>query len=174
MLGPLLFVVFINDIDEAVRQVDIIRKFADDTKIGQKMVTVKDKERLQAALDALNAWASAWEMEFNIPKCTVMHLGNNHPRHEFVMGGQKLATTAEERDIGVTIKENLKPTAQSAKAAKTAKCYLARSLGPSTTGTGISVILKQYVRQHLEFSTQAWSPWTVADKEIKESTKNGR
>ncbi len=59
VLGPLLFVVVINDIDGAVRQVDIIRKFADDTKIGQKMVTVKDKERLQVALEALNAWASA-------------------------------------------------------------------------------------------------------------------
>jgi ribonuclease P/MRP protein subunit RPP40 len=33
VLGPLLLVVFINDIDGAVRQVDIIRKFADDTKI---------------------------------------------------------------------------------------------------------------------------------------------
>ncbi len=71
---------------------------------------MKDKERLQAASDALNAWG----MEFNIPKCKVMHLGNNNPRHEFVMGGQKLATTVEERDIGVTITENFKPTAQSA------------------------------------------------------------
>ncbi len=40
------------------------------------------------------------------------------------MGGQKLATTAEERDIGVTITENLKPTAQCAKAAKTAQMVL--------------------------------------------------
>ncbi len=39
------------------------------------MVTVKDKERLQVALDALNAWASAWGMEFNIPTWATITLG---------------------------------------------------------------------------------------------------
>ena len=33
VLGPLLFLVFINDIDEAVSKLDLIRKFADDTKL---------------------------------------------------------------------------------------------------------------------------------------------
>jgi hypothetical protein len=50
VLGPLLFVIFINDIDEAVTvtQVDIITKIADDTKIGQKMYTNQDKEVMQS------------------------------------------------------------------------------------------------------------------------------
>ncbi len=170
VLGPLLFVVFINDIDGAVRQVDIIRKFADDTKIGRKMVTVKDKERPDAALDTLNAWASPWGMEFNIPKYKVMHLGDNNPRHEFVMGGQKLATTAEERDKGVAIIENLKPAAQCAKATKTAQTVLGQICRASHYRDRhiFFRLYKQYVRLHLEFSTQARSPWTEADKEILE------
>lgn len=50
MLGPLLFVIFINDIDGAVTvtQVDILKKIADDTKIGQKMYTNQDKEVMQS------------------------------------------------------------------------------------------------------------------------------
>ena len=42
VLGPLLFLIFINDIDEAVSTIEIIRKFADDTKIGNSMVTMED------------------------------------------------------------------------------------------------------------------------------------
>jgi ribonuclease P/MRP protein subunit RPP40 len=54
VLGPLLFVIFINDIDEAVTLVDIIKKFADDMKIGQRIVTEQDKKDMQQALDNLS------------------------------------------------------------------------------------------------------------------------
>jgi ribonuclease P/MRP protein subunit RPP40 len=40
VLGPLIFVVFINDIDELVQQVDRIKKFADDMKIGKLITTI--------------------------------------------------------------------------------------------------------------------------------------
>ncbi len=80
VLGPLLFVIFISDIDEAVTQVDIIKKFADDTKIGQKIATEQDRKDMQQALDNLGTWASRWGMEFNVPKCKVMHLGHNNPK----------------------------------------------------------------------------------------------
>ncbi len=40
VLGPLIFVVFINDIDEVVQQVDRINKFTDDMKIGTLISTI--------------------------------------------------------------------------------------------------------------------------------------
>ena len=39
VLGPLLFLIFINDIDTVVGGVDTIKKFADDTKVGKKVET---------------------------------------------------------------------------------------------------------------------------------------
>jgi hypothetical protein len=57
VLGPLLFVIFINDIDEVVRQVDVIKKFAYDTKMGQRVMSELDRVRLQEALNALNKWS---------------------------------------------------------------------------------------------------------------------
>lgn len=96
VLGLLLFAIFINDVDGAKDQVDIIRKFVDDTKIGKKMTTAEDKERLQGALDNLKSWSSTLGMEFNVPKCKVMHVSRNNPEHEFTMGDQKLATTGKE------------------------------------------------------------------------------
>ena len=35
VLGPLLFIIFINDLDDSVAAAGIIKKFADDTKLGQ-------------------------------------------------------------------------------------------------------------------------------------------
>ncbi len=173
VLGPLLFVIFINDIDEAVVQVEVIKKFADDTKVGQTMTTPEDKDKLQAALDALCGWAVTWGMEFNIPKCKVMHMGHNNPEHQFTMNGQALAKTTEERDIGVTVTANLKPAAQCLKAARTAQTVLGqigRAFHYRDRHTFIK-LYKQYVRPHLEFSTQAWSPWSVADKECLEKVQ---
>jgi hypothetical protein len=52
-----------------------MKKFVDDTKIGQTQRTADDQVKLQRALDAVEAWASEWGMEFNVGKCKVMHVG---------------------------------------------------------------------------------------------------
>ena len=48
MLGPLLFVIFINDLEDSVEGLlDILKKFADDTKLGQEVTKEEDRDRLQ-------------------------------------------------------------------------------------------------------------------------------
>ena len=55
----MLFVIFIIDIDDTVEGLlDILRKFADDTKLGQTVEKDEDRARLQEALDKLCSWAS--------------------------------------------------------------------------------------------------------------------
>jgi len=124
VLGPLLFLIFINDIDMAVEGIDIIKKFADDTKVGHVMETEADRVMMQEALDALCKRATTWGMAFNIKKCKVMHLGPKNPEHQYQMDGQPLEATEEERDIGVTMSKTLKPSAQCSKAARTAQAVL--------------------------------------------------
>ena len=65
-------------------------------------------------------------MEFNVSKCKVMHIGRNNPKHQYYMKGQPLVTTEEEKDVGVKMMSNLKPTAQCAAKAKTEKWYCRR------------------------------------------------
>ena len=51
-------------------------------------------------------------------------MGKNNPNHHFVMGGQMLDNTEEERDIGVTVSSDMKPTTHCAKAVLTAQAVL--------------------------------------------------
>ncbi len=117
--------------------------------------------------------AVRWGMEFNIPKCEVMHLDAHNPQHEYMMSGQRLATTTEERDIGVTISSNLKLLAQCAKATKTAQSVLGQisSAFYYRDGHMFVRLYQQYVWPHLEFATQSWASWTVADKECLEKVQ---
>jgi ribonucleases P/MRP protein subunit RPP40 len=161
VLGPLLFSIFINDLDSAATAEQIIKKFADDTKVGQILEGPHSHTELQATLDRLCKWAVDWGMQFNMEKCHVMHVGRGNPNHEYSMNGTRLATTKEERDVGFIISENLKPAAQCKKAAQTASSVLGqihRSFHYRDRHTYVW-IYKQYVRPHLEFASPAWSPW---------------
>ena len=55
VLSPLLFLIYINDLDEDIKS--LILKFADDTKIFQKIVREEDSRQLQNDLDVLLQWA---------------------------------------------------------------------------------------------------------------------
>jgi ribonucleases P/MRP protein subunit RPP40 len=112
-------------------------------------------------------------MDFNIAKCKVMHIGRTNIQHKYTMAGQELAETAEERDVGITVSQNLKPTAQCQKAAKTAQLALSQ-IGRTFHFRDRHVFMrlyKQYVRPHLEFAAQAWSPWTESDKKCLEDVQ---
>ena len=149
-----------------LRLIEILRKFADDTKLGQTMSTDEDKKRLQQALDNLCEWADKWGMEFNIKKCKIMHLGHNNPGHIFTMKNQQLETTEIERDIGVNVSNSLKPSLQCAQAAKTAQSVLSqisRAFHYRDRHT-FKKLYVQYVRPHLEFAVTSWSHWLEADK----------
>jgi hypothetical protein len=82
------------------------------------------------------------------------------------MEGHVLQETAEEKDIGVYITKLLKPATQCKAAARTAQAVLGQiSRAFHFRDRHVFIKLyKQYVRPHLEFSTQAWSPWHEEDK----------
>jgi hypothetical protein len=99
-----------------------------------------------------------------------MHLGFNNPGHTYSMNNQQLATTEDERDIGVCVSKNLKPSAQCAQAARTAQTVLSQ-LTRAFHYRDRYIFKKlyvQYVRPHLEFAATAWSPWLEADKAVLE------
>ena len=71
LLGPVLFLVFVNNIDKRVK--NSILKFAADTKIFGGMQSEVDRVGLQGDLDSLFALAHDWKMELNVEKCKYAH-----------------------------------------------------------------------------------------------------
>jgi retron-type reverse transcriptase len=72
VLGPVLFNIFINDLDDAATARQLLKKFADDTKLAQVINNNSDVQELQSTLDKLCEWAAMWGMMFNVQKCHVM------------------------------------------------------------------------------------------------------
>ena len=154
LLGPVLYKIHINDIDLVLALIKLILKFADNTKLAHTITGDSDRQQLQEALDALMDWAVAWGMAFNTAKCKVMHVGRQNPGYQYTMGGVLLATTVLERDIGMLVNNNLKPSYQCAKAAKTANMVLgqiARAFHFRDRNTFVR-LYKLNVRPHLEFA----------------------
>jgi len=125
ILGPILFLIFINDIDDVVKPLIAIKcKFADDTKVAQIVNTDQDRQILQTCLDNLVNWSQNWGMEFNIPKCKVLHVGRNNNNYTYYMNGSMVTNVSQEKDIGVITHESLKPSTQCLSAAKKANFVL--------------------------------------------------
>ena len=76
ILGPLLFIIFINDLDDGV--VNKILKFADDTKIVSKVASEYQIKILQSDLHKMFNWSQDWQMLFNTDKSKDMHFGFNN------------------------------------------------------------------------------------------------
>ena len=70
VLGPLLFVIHINDLPEVVSSQ--VRLFADDCLLYRKIRSLQDQLQLQKNLKSLENWASTWGMKFNAIKCYKM------------------------------------------------------------------------------------------------------
>ena len=74
VLGPVLFLVFINDLDQGIAS--NILNFADDTKIFKEVSDNIDCEALQRDLDNVVLWAQKWQMEFNVKSVKLCMLGD--------------------------------------------------------------------------------------------------
>ena len=173
VLGPLLFLIFINDLDEAAPLLQILSKFADDTKLGHTVSSQEDQALLQEQLDAVFKWSQDWSMQFNVDKCKVMHVGHRNQEFDYFMDGKPLKKVDNERDIGVKIDQSLKPGVQCREASRIAMAVLnqiARTFHYRDRITFLN-LYKRYVRVHLEFSTPAWNPWQIGDINMLEKVQ---
>ncbi|MCP4269647.1 MAG: hypothetical protein GY777_29425, partial [Candidatus Brocadiaceae bacterium] len=163
VLGPVLFTIYINDIDTGIN--NFISKFADDTKIGNTVISESDRQRLQQDLDKISEWSTTWQMPFNINKCQVLHIGKNNNKFEYNMSNNKLKTTTNVKDLGVTVSHNLKFSQQVTESVNKANRMLG-FINRNFTYRSKDIILPLYtslVRPHLEYAVQFWAPHLQKD-----------
>ena len=75
VLGPLLFILYVNDITDGVQST--LEMFADDSKLYRAIHNQHDTEILQRDLNFISNWSKLWLLDFNTTKCSIMHLGRN-------------------------------------------------------------------------------------------------
>jgi hypothetical protein len=85
-----------------------ILKFADDTKLFGGAGTREAIEQLRMDLLELYVWSEKWQMNFNIAKCKVMHIGVNNTEADYDIARHKLEKVNEEKDLGVIVSKNFK------------------------------------------------------------------
>ena len=108
VLGPVLFLIFINDIADSLSS--FVRLFADDCLLYREIKTKEDQMLLQNDLDKLTEWSKTWGMEFNVKKCNVLSVTlktKKKLRFRYKMNGQVIQGIQDTKYLGVTFTEKL-------------------------------------------------------------------
>ena len=158
VLGPLLFIIYINDLDLGL--VSKMSKFADDTKMGINADSDAAVKQLQEDLRKVGEWSKKWQMPFNLDKCKIMHIGHKNKNEKYELLGKEIESVQQEKDLGVVITNDLKSSNQCIEAVKKAQKllgYIKRQFRTRNKET-ILTLYNALVRPHLEYAVQFWSP----------------
>jgi ribonucleases P/MRP protein subunit RPP40 len=171
VLGPLLFRIYVDDLDDVLTGGVRIKKFADDT-ILYKAFSASDAasaaHSMQASIDGVLNWCALWQMPLNVRKCTAMHMGLHNPRTPYTISGEPIAQSEHVRDLGVTISDTLRFSEHCVRASANARkiCGLMLRRFKSRSRSVILPIYKTLIRPLLEYATPVWNP--VFKKDIAE------
>ena len=177
VLGPVLFVMFINDLEGAVTRNSTVRFFADDTRISKHIACVDDHYALQEDLNSILRWAKRNNMQLHEQKFELLvHRAGPATSLECMPFTSQLFTyeaseeillspTNELRDLGVRISSDLTWKSQISSVVSKGKSFAAwvlsvfRSREPEVMMT----LYKTYVRSQLEYCSLLWHPQKIED-----------
>jgi ribonuclease P/MRP protein subunit RPP40 len=168
VLGPLLFLIYINDLDVGIDSKLV--KFADDTKLGRGVATEQEVEVMRDDLQKLFQWSLDWQMLFNVDKCTVLHMGNHNNEATYKIGTNEIKISTQEKDLGMIVDKSGKASEQCISVVKKANGILGM-IKRNIKFKSKNVIVKLYkslVRPRLEYCVQAWSPYLRKDIDMIE------
>jgi hypothetical protein len=164
VLGPILFLVFINDLPDVCIGGTKIKLFADDCKLYSSSKSAKDD--LPDTLINLEKWVSLWQSTIALDKCFHLRMTRrSHPTNCFKLFGNDIRQSHSITDLGVHISADFKSHTHCDYI--TSKAYSRINLlFRSFLTCNPSALIKAYttyVRPILENCTQVWSPYMSCD-----------
>ena len=170
ILGPLLFLIYINDLPEVLKHSSALL-FADDTKIYRmcNVNCVDDCKKLQCDLDALLSWCTKWRLNVNIAKCKILSVTKSRSPvvFDYHINGILVERVSEFNDLGILIQNNLSWNSHVKKTVAKARKMLGlirRTVGYKAPQSVKLQLYTTLVRSNLEYCTQAWNSLTLKNR----------
>lgn len=110
VLGPLFFILYLNDLPSCLSVTNNLSCFADDAKLYKEIKNSSDFELLQSDLCNLSNWASDWQLEISIEKCSIVDIKSKKYKEQNrgnALNDITLETCLNKNDLGILIDKNL-------------------------------------------------------------------
>ena len=181
VLGPLLFIIYINLLVEKSKTENIYL-YADDVKIFKEIHSEDDVESLQHTLDLMYDWTCYSLLKFHPEKCVTMRVNSSRKSSEvegfYNMDGVKLKKVEIEKDLGVFIDEKLSFDTHINTVVKKANSLvgLLRRSFVYLDKDSFKQLFVAIVRPHLEYGAPVWNPYlkkhiTLIERVQRRATK---
>lgn len=181
VLGPIFFLLYINDLPDCVKHSDIFL-YADDAKILKCINCMLDCINFQSDIDAIVAWCATWQLTLNVSKCLFIRYGLvDRPLLDYSMAGALLKKVMSTNDLGVMFDSKLSFSVHCNSVANKGymranmllRCFYTRDCDLQIK------LFNTFVRPILEYNSPIWSPHltkdiTVIERVQKYFTKNLR
>ena len=163
VLGPLLFVLYSDDIDKVITPQVKIRKYADDIKLYCSYANSEENvahAAMQLSLENILRWSDDNGLPINLKKSCRMHFGSKNVSLPYQIGYTTLVERTCERDLGVYIDNRMKFDDHIRHVVMKARSVAGRILRcfSSRNPFVILPLFDTLVRPILEYATPAWNP----------------
>jgi hypothetical protein len=158
VLGPILFIIYINTLPDQVLDSDIFL-FADDTKIFRKVNTEEDQHKLQMDINRMYNWTQESLLKFHPDKCNVLRLGKSDSSPQYKLDTKHLEARTSIKDLGITVDNKLNfqiHMAEKIKKANSIMGLIRRTY--EYLDHSFLLLYKGLIRPILEYANQIWSP----------------
>ena len=176
VLAPILFNIFINDIDNVENgDPNQFYIYADDVKCSFAVNSVADCISFQKTLDSISKWSCKWQLNLAPNKCTTMSFCYNNPPISFnyTINQQLLPKIDKITDLGIVFSRNLSFDDHikqiCCKARKSSAIIL--NCFKSRNRLLLFRAFTTYVRPILEYCTNVWSPYSLKNINLIESVQ---
>ena len=169
ILGPLLFLIYINDISSNIQHSQLLA-FADDTKCFKHINNHSEQGDLQDDIDTISNWSNGSLLNFNLSKSAHISFKSKITTY-YNISNTSISRANVHKDLGLLLSEDLSWTNHySFIAARAYKVLglIRRTLNSSHHPSTMVKLYVSLVRSQLLYCTQLWRPHLIKDIQIIE------
>ena len=166
VLGPLLFISYINDIATAISSDSEINMFADDITLYRVIKTRNDYVHFQNDINSISSCLEQKHLKFSAAKCKIMFISRKRVTSlsppSLELNGTLLDSASSYKYLGVTLTSDLSWSLHIANCCNTTRRLIGLLYRQFYQHTSLPCLLrlyKSFIRPHLEYASVVWNPY---------------